>query len=82
MDRLAPSSTHGNVMSGGRIPFLDFTCIDNACTIIVPPNAFLSPPGWYQLFVLDELVPSHSAWVRIGGDPGNSGIGQTSRSGV
>ena len=66
-------------MSGGRILFLDFTCVDNACTITAPPNAFVSPPVWYQLFVFDELVPSHSAWVRIGGDLGKLGNRLTSR---
>ena len=70
---LASSSTHGNVMSGGRIIFPDFTCAGNVCTITAPPNAFVSPPGWHQLFILDGPTPSHSAWVRIGGDPGQLG---------
>jgi len=70
---LASSSTHGNVMSGGRIIFPAFTCAGNTCTITVPPNAFVSPPGWHQLFVLDGPTPSHSAWVRIGGDPAQLG---------
>ena len=70
---LASSSTHGNVMSGGRIIFPAFTCADNVCTIAAPPNSFVSPPGWHQLFILDGPTPSHSAWVRIGGDPGQLG---------
>ncbi|KAJ7229668.1 glyoxal oxidase N-terminus-domain-containing protein [Mycena haematopus] len=40
---------------------------------MAPPNAFVSPPGWHQLFILDGPTPSHSSWVRIGGDP--AGIG-------
>ncbi|KIM63207.1 glyoxal oxidase [Scleroderma citrinum Foug A] len=69
----ASSSTHGNVMSGGRIIFPEFTCAGNTCTIAAPPNAFVSPPGWHQLFILDGPTPSHSAWVRVGGDPAQLG---------
>ncbi|KAI6128107.1 copper radical oxidase-like protein [Pisolithus croceorrhizus] len=69
----ASSSTHGNVMSGGRIIFPEFSCSGNTCTITAPPNAFVCPPGWHQLFVLDGPTPSHSAWVRIGGDPAQLG---------
>jgi hypothetical protein len=29
--------------------------------------------GWFQLFLLDGPTPSHSTWVRIGGDPGKLG---------
>ncbi|KAJ8597264.1 copper radical oxidase-like protein [Rhizopogon salebrosus TDB-379] len=69
----ASSSTHGNVMSGGRIIFPAFSCSGNTCTITAPPNAYVCPPGWHQLFILDGPTPSHSAWVRIGGDPGQLG---------
>ncbi|KAJ6589389.1 glyoxal oxidase N-terminus-domain-containing protein [Mycena capillaripes] len=68
----ATSSTHGNTM-GSRTIFPAFECIRNRCTITAPPNAFISPPGWHQLFILDGPTPSHSSWVRIGGDP--AGIG-------
>ncbi|KAK7017651.1 galactose oxidase [Favolaschia claudopus] len=68
----ATSSTHGNTM-GSRTIFPAFSCFRNTCTITAPPNAFISPPGWHQLFILDGPTPSHSAWVRIGGDP--AGIG-------
>ncbi|KAJ7482564.1 hypothetical protein FB451DRAFT_1084926 [Mycena latifolia] len=68
----ATSSTHGNAM-GSRTLFPAFSCVRNTCTITAPPNAFVSPPGWHQLFILDGPTPSHSAWVRIGGDP--AGIG-------
>jgi hypothetical protein len=30
-------------------------------------------PGWFQLFALDGPTPSHSQWVRIGGDPAKLG---------
>ncbi|KAJ7280578.1 hypothetical protein C8J57DRAFT_1711667 [Mycena rebaudengoi] len=69
----ATSSTHGNTM-GSRTIFPAFTCANNACTITAPPNAFVSPPGWHQLFVLDGPVPSHSQFVRIGGDPAALGL--------
>ena len=69
----ASSSTHGNVMSGGRILFPAFSCAGTTCTITAPPNAYVCPPGWHQLFVLDGPTPSHSAWVRIGGDPAGLG---------
>ncbi|KAI0364868.1 galactose oxidase [Pilatotrama ljubarskyi] len=68
----ATSSTHGNAM-GMRTIFPEFSCNGNTCTVTAPPNAFVSPPGWHQLFVLDGPTPSHSAWVRIGGDPGELG---------
>lgn len=62
-------STLGNIMNGGCILFPDFSCSGTTCTITTPPNAYVSPPGWHQLFVLDGPTPSHSGWVRIGGDP-------------
>jgi hypothetical protein len=68
----ATSSTHGNAM-GGRTLFPAFSCSGNSCTVTAPPNAFVSPPGWHQLFILDGPTPSHSVWVRIGGDPGQLG---------
>jgi hypothetical protein len=68
----ATSSTHGNMM-GGRTIFPEFSCSGNTCTITAPPNAFVSPPAWHQLFILDGPTPSHSKWVRIGGDPGRLG---------
>ena len=68
----AVSSTHGNVM-GGRTIFPDFSCAGTVCTVTAPPNAKVSPPGWHQLFVLDGPTPSHSVFVRIGGDPAQLG---------
>ncbi|KAJ8517873.1 hypothetical protein ONZ45_g4980 [Pleurotus djamor] len=68
----AVSSTHGNTM-GARTIFPAFTCNGNSCTITAPPNANISPPGWHQLFILDGPTPSHSQWVRIGGDPAELG---------
>ncbi|KAF8151649.1 hypothetical protein B0H34DRAFT_801346 [Crassisporium funariophilum] len=68
----ATSSTHGNTM-GARTLFPAFTCAGTTCTITAPPNAGVSPPGWHQLFILDGPTPSHSQWVRIGGDPSKLG---------
>jgi len=68
----AVSSTHGNVM-GARVIFPAFSCQGNVCTVTAPPNAEVSPPGWHQLFILDGPTPSHSVFVRIGGDPGKLG---------
>ncbi|KAF9049496.1 copper radical oxidase with WSC domains [Hymenopellis radicata] len=68
----ATSSTHGNAM-GSRTIFPQFSCSGRTCTITAPPNANISPPGWHQLFILDGPTPSHSQWVRIGGDPGELG---------
>jgi len=68
----AVSSTHGNVM-GSRTIFPAFTCQGTVCTVTAPPNAQVSPPGWYQLFVLDGPTPSHGVFVRIGGDPAKLG---------
>jgi hypothetical protein len=63
------TSTHGNSM-GMRTLFLDFSCAGNVCTVVAPPNAFVSPPAWHQLFILDGPTPSLSQFVRVGGDPG------------
>ncbi|KAG6890187.1 hypothetical protein C0995_010892 [Termitomyces sp. Mi166 len=68
----ASSSTHGNSM-GARTIFPAFTCSGTTCTITAPPNAGVSPPAWHQLFILDGPTPSHSKWVRIGGDPAQLG---------
>ena len=68
----ATSSTHGNLM-GTRIIFPKVTCNGNDCTIEAPPNVNVSPPGWHMLFVLDGPTPSHSQWIRIGGDPAELG---------
>ncbi|GJE95268.1 DUF1929 domain-containing protein [Phanerochaete sordida] len=68
----ATSSTHGNAM-GGRTLFPEFTCAGTTCTITAPPNAFVSPPGWHQLFILDGPTPSFSHWIRVGGDPAELG---------
>ena len=68
----ASSSTHGNVM-GGRTIFPAFSCKGDVCTVTAPPNAQVSPPGWHQLFILDGPTPSHSVFVRIGGDPAKLG---------
>jgi hypothetical protein len=69
---IAVSSTHGNAM-GARTLFPAFSCSGTSCTITAPPNANISPPGWHQLFILDGPTPSHSTWVRIGGDPAKIG---------
>jgi hypothetical protein len=65
-------ATHG-VSMGQRTLFPDVSCSGKTCTVTAPPNAFVSPPSWYQMFVLDGPTPSHSIWVRIGGDPGRLG---------
>jgi hypothetical protein len=66
------SSTHGNSM-GQRTIFPAFSCAGNTCTITAPPNANVSPPGWFQLWILDGPTPSTATYVRIGGDPGKLG---------
>ena len=68
----ADSSTHGNSM-GQRTIFPAVSCSGNTCTVTTPPNAHVSPPGWHQLFVLDGPTPSHSIWIRVGGDPAGLG---------
>lgn len=66
----AVSSTHGNSM-GQRTLFLTIACggapATAACTLTAPPSAHVAPPGWYQIFVLDNGKPSKSNWIRIGG---------------
>ena len=66
------SSTHGNSM-GQRTIFPAISCSGNVCTVTAPPNNKICPPGWFQMFVLDGPTPSHSSWVRIGGDPAQLG---------
>ncbi|KAF4634016.1 hypothetical protein G7Y89_g4110 [Cudoniella acicularis] len=85
----AVSSTHGNSMGQRTIfpafscggastgpTFSNGTAAagnGTTCTIEAPPNANVSPPAWYLLFVLDGPTPSVGQWVRIGGDPGELG---------
>ena len=66
------TSTHGNNM-GQRTLFPAFTCAGTSCTVTAPPNVHVAPPGWYQVFFLDDGTPSTSTWVRIGGDPAKLG---------
>jgi len=66
------SSTHGNSM-GQRTLFPAVSCSGNTCTITAPPNSFVCPPGWFQLFLLDGPTPSYATYVRIGGDPSKLG---------
>ncbi|KAH7126789.1 hypothetical protein B0J11DRAFT_526490 [Dendryphion nanum] len=69
----AGSSTHGNSM-GQRTIFPAFTCAGNTCTVQAPPNAHISPPGWFQFYALTANgVPSRALWVRVGGDPAGFG---------
>lgn len=68
----AVSSTHGNSM-GQRTIFPEVSCGSGFCTVTAPPNAHVCPPGWFMLYVLDNGTPSHSQWVRIGGDPAELG---------
>ena len=65
-------STHGITM-GQRTLFPEVSCEGLVCEVQAPPNAFISPPSWYQMFVLDGPTPSHATWVRIGGDPAELG---------
>jgi hypothetical protein len=66
------SSTHGSSM-GARILFPRFSCSGKACSVRAPKGPYIAPVGWYRMFVLDGSIPSHAAWVRIGGDPGQLG---------
>lgn len=68
----AVGSTHGNNM-GQRTLFPAVSCSGSTCTVTAPPNGNISPPAWYQMFVLDGPTPSHAVWVRIGGDPAGLG---------
>ncbi|KAI0808290.1 hypothetical protein C8Q74DRAFT_1189458 [Fomes fomentarius] len=70
---LYPSLELGCNSMGMRTLFPEFSCNGNTCTVVAPPNASVSPPSWYQMFILDGPTPSHSNWVRIGGDPGKLG---------
>ena len=68
----AESSTHGNTM-GQRTIFPAVSCAGATCTVTAPPNAYVCPPGWFMLFVLDGPTPSEAQWIRIGGDPAQLG---------
>lgn len=68
----AVSSTHGNSMNARTI-FPKFECTGNTCTVTAPPDGKICPPGWYAMYVLDNGVPSHGQFVRIGGDPAGLG---------
>ncbi|KAI1118865.1 WSC domain-containing protein [Nemania sp. NC0429] len=66
------SSTHGNSM-GARTLFPAISCTRTACTVTAPPSKYIAPPGWYQLFILQDGIPAVGQYVRIGGDPGQLG---------
>lgn len=68
----AVSSTHGNSM-GQRTIFPAVSCSGNTCTVVAPPDSNKSPPGWFQMFILDGPTPSVGVFVRIGGDPAELG---------
>lgn len=68
----AVSSTHGNSM-GARTLFPEITCAGTACTVVAPPRVHIAPPGWYQMFVLQDGIPAVGTFVRIGGDPAQLG---------
>ena len=68
----AVASTHGNSM-GQRTIMPAVSCSGGSCSIEAPPNVKVAPAGWFQLWVLDNGIPSNASWVRIGGDPGNLG---------
>ncbi|KAF8860151.1 hypothetical protein BDZ45DRAFT_688777 [Acephala macrosclerotiorum] len=65
-------STHGNAM-GQRTIFPEFSCAGTTCTVVAPPDAHTSPPGWFMFFVLENGIPSVGQFVRIGGDPAGLG---------
>ncbi|KAI1166949.1 WSC domain-containing protein [Nemania serpens] len=66
------SSTHGNSM-GARTLFPAISCTRSTCTVTAPPSKYICPPGWYQLFILQDGIPAVGQYVRIGGDPGQLG---------
>ncbi|KAL2271185.1 hypothetical protein VTJ83DRAFT_556 [Remersonia thermophila] len=67
------SSTHGNSMGTRTLmPKVEQTG-PTTFKVTAPPNNFVSPPGWYQFFVLDGGIPAVGVYVRIGGDPANLG---------
>ncbi|XXF81084.1 DUF1929 domain-containing protein [Myxococcaceae bacterium GXIMD 01537] len=52
---------------GGRLLTLPFTAGSGDLTVTAPLNNFIAPPGYYQLFVVnDEGVPSVGKMIRIG----------------
>lgn len=67
------ASTQGNSM-GQRTLFPQVSCSGGTvCTVTAPPSKYIAPPAWYHMFVLDGPTPSHSVFVRVGGDPGELG---------
>ncbi|KAI1279043.1 WSC domain-containing protein [Xylaria sp. FL0933] len=66
------SSTHGNSM-GARTLFPTVTCTGKTCVVTAPPTKYICPPGWYQLYILQDGIPAVGQYVRIGGDPGKLG---------
>ncbi|KAI0378836.1 putative glyoxal oxidase [Hypomontagnella monticulosa] len=68
----AVSSTHGNAM-GARTLFPDVTCDGVECILTAPPKVHIAPPGWYQMYVLQDSIPAVGVYVRIGGDPAELG---------
>jgi hypothetical protein len=57
--------THGIKMNQRYVP-LAFTAGTGALNVTSPLNSNLAPPGWYMLFLVDNLgVPSVATWVHF-----------------
>jgi hypothetical protein len=57
--------THGINMNQRYLP-LTFTAGSGNLTVTAPANANLAPPGYYMLFIVDNLgVPSVATFVRF-----------------
>jgi hypothetical protein len=57
--------THGINMNQRYLP-LTFSAATGSLTVTAPANVNLAPPGWYMLFLLDDLgVPSLATFVRF-----------------
>lgn len=65
---IAPgATTHGNNMHQRYVP-LAITPVTGGVTATAPPSANVAPPGYYMLFVLNDLgAPSVAKWVRVSG---------------
>jgi hypothetical protein len=72
---MAPSATtHGADMTQRQVPLAVIARTGGgAVTLAGPASAYVAPPGYYMLFLLDSQgVPSVARWIRVGPAPAGS----------
>ena len=64
---IRPNSVTHHTDAGHRFINLGLNgVVGNTITVRSPSNAFVAPPGYYMLFIVNSAgVPSVAAWVQV-----------------